>query len=61
MPKSATSARRKNPVLTLTRHPGEGVLLKFGDIEVCVRRQSGDRLVFDAPSEIQILREELLR
>jgi sRNA-binding carbon storage regulator CsrA len=62
VPNSATNARPERfPGLTLTRHPGEGLLLRFGDVEVRVRRGNGNHLVIEAPKQIQILREELVR
>jgi len=50
-------------MLVLTRRIGEEIIIRFGDHEVRVipQESSGNqvRLSFDAPKEVQILREEL--
>ena len=61
MPRATKPGPVHFPGLTLTRHPGEALLLRFGGVEVYVRRGNGDRLVIEAPKDIEILREELVR
>jgi carbon storage regulator CsrA len=48
-------------MLVLTRKPGESVILESPDIEpIKIMILDNGRLGFDAPDEVQIIREELL-
>ena len=53
------------PGLRLSRKPGERVRLTVGDITIWVAVDASSsnraRLVFDAPQEVTITREELLQ
>ncbi|MEN8712561.1 MAG: carbon storage regulator [Arenicellales bacterium] len=49
-------------MLVLTRKPGESIILKHPDIEpIILTVLENGRLGIDAPAEVQIIREELLK
>lgn len=52
-------------MLVLTRKPNEAVILKHGDVEIRVvlmeLGMTRVRLGFDAPKDVEIMREELVQ
>ena len=45
--------------LTLTRRPGEGIVLRTGNTEIRIRLGTHDHLTVEAPATVEVLREEL--
>ena len=60
MSRSVPAPPEQSGGLTLTRHPGEGFVLRFDNLEVRIRRGNDDHVVIHAPRQVQVLREELL-
>jgi hypothetical protein len=57
---AASKGRNDRKTLTMTRRPGEAVVLRVAGAEVRVRCGTHHHLTIEAPPSVEVLREELL-